>query len=241
MPEAFIEDPNVALKWKLYAHLNGFWISGKTFYARNDTLAKIFNKSERSIQSALSELEGMGLITRNIKGLSRYILPGGIKLEGRSPASPTHEAQLHLGGEAQLHHSSDSSSDSILTESGDSDVEVFDSKKNSFVPEGATVSPIAESGESVKPRAKPDTLPEAQIRSVFDLFSKDCYGLMSKHKPQREAVKSLLQTKGMGRIQTAMAFYRLHKQVAMCPNISKPYDLASKWDDLLAFKKRNEL
>lgn len=111
MPQQFIEDANVALKWKLYAYLNGFWIAGKTFYARNDTLAKHFKKSERAIQSALAELEELGLITRDIKGLSRYILPGGIT-EGRSPASPTHEAQLHQGGEAQLHHISDSISDS---------------------------------------------------------------------------------------------------------------------------------
>ena len=95
MPQQFIEDPNVALKWKLYAYLNGFWISGKTVYARNDTLAKAFNKSERAIQAALGELEAIGLITRDIKGLSRYILPGGLKAEGRSPASPPHEAQLH--------------------------------------------------------------------------------------------------------------------------------------------------
>lgn len=107
MPQQFIDDPNVALKWKLYAHLNGYWIGGKTVYARNDTLAKTFKKSERAIQSALSELEQIGLITRDIKGLSRYILPGGIK-EGRSPASPPHEAQLHQGDEAQLHHTSDS-------------------------------------------------------------------------------------------------------------------------------------
>lgn len=117
MPQKFMDDPNVALKWKLYGYLNGFWLSGKPVYSRNDTIAKQFGKSERAVQFALEELETMGLITRDIKGLSRYILPGGIKEEGRSPASPTHEAQLHQGDEAQLHHISDSISDSKYTES----------------------------------------------------------------------------------------------------------------------------
>lgn len=112
MPQQFIEDKNVALKWKLYAYLNGFWISGKTVYATNDHLRRQFQCSERAIQSALKELEHIDLITRDIKGLSRYILPGGIK--GRSPASPPHEAQLHQGDEAQLHHISDSISDNKL-------------------------------------------------------------------------------------------------------------------------------
>lgn len=97
MPQQFIDDPNVALKWKLYGYLNGFWIAGKPVYARNDTLAKHFGKTERAVQEALAELEKMGLITRDIKGLSRYILPGGLKDEGRSPASPQDEAQLRGG------------------------------------------------------------------------------------------------------------------------------------------------
>ena len=113
MPQKFMDDPNVALKWKLYGYLNGFWLAGKPVYARNDTIAKHFGKAERSVQEALSELEKMGLITRDIKGLSRYILPGGIKGEGRGPASPLHEAQPHQGDEAQPHHISDSISDSI--------------------------------------------------------------------------------------------------------------------------------
>jgi len=97
MPQKFMDDPNVALKWKLYGYLNGFWLAGKPVYARNDTIAKQFEKSERAVQLALGELEEMGLITRDIKGLSRYILPGGLKDEGRSPASPQDEAQLRGG------------------------------------------------------------------------------------------------------------------------------------------------
>lgn len=139
MPQQFMDDQNVALKWKLYGYLNGFWIAGKPVYARNDTIAKNFNKSDRAVQAALEELERMGLITRDIKGLSRYILPGGLKVEGRSPASPIHEAQLHPRDEAQLHHISDNTiSDNKPSELASEIrvVEVFSSEETGGRPAG---------------------------------------------------------------------------------------------------------
>lgn len=148
MPQQFMDDANVALKWKLYGYLNGFWIGGKTVYARNDTIAKEFGKSERAVQEALAELEKIGLISRDIKGLSRYILPGGLKEEGRSPASPIYEAQLHPRDEAQLHHTSDR---------GIADINSYASKDATLPRMIVELSDLdGELGDSKSPRISPD-------------------------------------------------------------------------------------
>lgn len=101
LPQAFFDDPNVAVKWKLFAVLNGFWVNGLTVYAANKFFADKTGVSERAIQSALGELEAMGLIRREIHGHNRTIYPAGaVKEEDeaqlrapRSPASSAHEAQ----------------------------------------------------------------------------------------------------------------------------------------------------
>lgn len=211
MPQQFIDDPNVALKWKLYAHLNGYWIGGKTVYARNDTLAKAFNKSERAIQSALCELEELGLITRNIQGLSRYILPGGIKLEGRSPASPIHEAQLHPRDEAQLHHTSDNTTSDSL--------------------------PIAaEPRVNVKLNENGDEEKTAGSREVLEAFkeSNPSYKTLLSRKAQHDAARRLIEIHGL---QTVLEVARVLPETNKLPYftpITTPIELESGWAKLEA-------
>ena len=216
MPEQFIQDPNVALKWKLYAYLNGFWIGGKTVYARNDTLAKEFKKSERAIQSALGELEELGLITRDIKGLSRYILPGGIPKEGRSPASPTHEAQLHQGDEAQLHHISDSISDSKLG-----------------VAHAPQIVPVFVGEDSIeeRPKSKPKYPHSKEVFGLWKSWPRN----WSLNKTQLQAAENLYEERGLEEIANALAWYEKHKNDTYCPSITSPYDLDSKWAKLESF------
>lgn len=215
MPQQFIEDVNVALKWKLYAYLNGFWIGGKTVYARNDTLAKEFSKSERAIQFALGELEELGLITRNIKGLSRFILPGGIPKEGRSPASPTHEAQLHQGDEAQLHHTSDSISDI-----------------NSSV---ATAPQVIEVSEITEEQEKPKTPPKyPHSKEVFSWFPRPEKS-WELNKTQR-AHAELLYLRGEKKVKSALAFVKKHEGEDFFPSVATPYDLETKWEKLVNYK-----
>lgn len=107
MPEKFMEDDSVPVKWRLYGYLNGFWISGKTVFATNAHFAERFKCSDRHISRALEELEKDGLLTRNVNGFKRLILPGGMTPEvrgGRRGVSAQHD----VGG----HHISDSISDS---------------------------------------------------------------------------------------------------------------------------------
>jgi hypothetical protein len=115
MPEQFVTDASVPDYWKLYAILNGFWISGLPVFASNQWFAAKLKCSERNVQAGLKKLEGMGLLTRNIKGLERFILPGGTKPEFVPPRS-----QSSRRDEARVRHISDSNSDNLkdLAEDG---------------------------------------------------------------------------------------------------------------------------
>lgn len=107
MPRQFMEDDEVPLRWRAYALLTGFWISGKSVYATNEWLEKQLNCSRRGIQVALSELEELGLAERDIVGKNRLIVPGGrSRLRGGAQTSD-------VQGRRRLPHSSDSISDNI--------------------------------------------------------------------------------------------------------------------------------
>lgn len=231
-----MKDENVPARWRLLGLINGFLINGRDFYGSNAWVMARLGCSEQTVSNAVDELEELGQIicirTRRSRRIKRNTLdPNQL---GSLP-KPT-----RVSDPKQLGTNSVSNSDNLLSESKDSKEEIL-SEKNSFVPAGATISAMSESGDSIHRKEPEDAFPEAVIKAVFNLFSKDAYLLLSKHKPQREAVKSLLKAKGMGRIQTAMAFYMDHRHMEMCPKVSKPYDLASKWDDLLLFRKRNNL
>jgi len=100
MPQAFMEDPNVAVKWKLFGIINGFWLNGLTVYASNKFFAEKVGVAERNVRAALEELEELGVIRRQIDGHNRLILPAGeIREEdaqhpgGGRPASAAQDAQ----------------------------------------------------------------------------------------------------------------------------------------------------
>jgi hypothetical protein len=50
----------------------------------------------------------------------------------------------------------------------------------------------------------------------------------------------LFKEKGLDRIRRALEFYRENRGDKYCPAINSPYDLDSKWDKLLDFKKKVE-
>lgn len=109
MPERFMEDESVPVKWRLYGYINGFWISGKPVYATNEHFAEKLKCSERHISRALADLEAEGLLMRNVHGFKRYILPGGMTPDvrgGRHGMSAQHD----MGGQ----HISDSNSENKL-------------------------------------------------------------------------------------------------------------------------------
>jgi len=77
LPQRFIDDPSVPLKWKLYCLINGFWVSGKPVFASNDYFSEKLGCSDRHVRDCLLELEKMFLITRHGKSQNRRIIPGG--------------------------------------------------------------------------------------------------------------------------------------------------------------------
>lgn len=108
MPEAFMLDESVPIKWRLYGYINGFWIAGKPVYATNSHFAERFKCSERHVSRALEELEKEGLLARDIEGFKRYILPGGMTPQVRG-GRRGRSAEGDVGGQ----HISDSNSDNI--------------------------------------------------------------------------------------------------------------------------------
>lgn len=58
------------------------------------------------------------------------------------------------------------------------------------------------------------------------------------NKNQLQACENLSTGKGMEKTRRALEFYKDHEGDEFCPVIHSPYDLDSKWDKLLAFKKK---
>lgn len=109
LPEQFIRDPSVPLKWKLYTIINGFWIAGKPVFASNRFFAEKLGCTERHIQDCLAELEKEHLITRHGKSQNRRIIPGG-----RTDSSWRDEPSDVVRDEPTVHHISDSIADNLM-------------------------------------------------------------------------------------------------------------------------------
>lgn len=221
MPQQFMDDANVALKWKLYGYLNGFWVGGKTVYARNDTIAKEFGKSERAIQAALEELEKLGLITRDIKGLSRYILPGGIKEEGRSPASPQDEAQLRGGTKPSFTILQISNADSLSSALED---ELRVEKESN-----------SESPSRFKPAKYPHAL------EVFTWFPNPQPSWKAQKSVAEREYAEYLYKRGEEAVRGILAFCVQYGDMEFFPAWQCPSKLEKNWVAIQAFANRNGL
>lgn len=116
MPEGFMNDPSIGVKWKIYAIVNGFWISGKTCYAANKFFAEKLGVSERQVRNGFAQLEQDGYLERVIRGNSRIALPKGVVVEEEIPL-PGGGSQSSAEAEARVPHISDSISDNKNTDS----------------------------------------------------------------------------------------------------------------------------
>lgn len=117
LPQQFIDDAAVPMHWKLYAIINGFWISAKPVFASNAFFAKNLKCSERYVRDCLEKLEAMEVITREGQSQNRRIVPGSAR-GGTSSSS-----QFRGGGtssstraEPAVPHTSDSISDRVIPE-----------------------------------------------------------------------------------------------------------------------------
>jgi hypothetical protein len=113
MPEKFMKDESVPVKWRLYGLVNGFWINGLPVYASNGFFAEKLNCTERHISRAFEELEKEGLLTRNINGYKRLILQGGMTPDVRGGG---HGASIYPDVGGQPNASSNASNLTISAE-----------------------------------------------------------------------------------------------------------------------------
>jgi len=81
---------------------------------------------------------------------------------------------------------------------------------------------------------KPEKVP---IKEIFALFGKYPAN-WTVNKSQRKATENLYNERGMAKIKSALKFYREHKDDKFCPEILSPWDLDSKWQKLISFKRR---
>lgn len=208
MPEKFMEDESVPVKWRLYGYINGFWIAGKPVYASNQYFAEKLKCSERHISRALAELETDGLLTRNVQGFKRLVLQGGMTPDVRGGGHGV-SAEGDMGG----HHISDSISDSpILAVAKPPAFEIVSEKEE-------------------KSKAQPK-YPHA--KSVFELWGKYPRN-WDLNATQLRAAENLYDERGIEEIEGLLEWYEKNKTRDFCPQVSSPYDLDSKWSKLDAF------
>lgn len=214
MPESFIEDESVPVKWRLYGIINGYWVNGLPVYASNRYFSQRLNCTSRHISRALEVLERDKLINRNVDGYRRLILQGGMTPDVRG-GRPGMSQTPDVGGQPNA--------SSIA----------FNIKS-----ELVNSQPLREEREYEKEFDKP-LKPENRTKdkqAVFALFGQK-QGWMI-HKAQKDAALRLFDQKGLNQIRAALKFYRENKDEKFCPQVRTPYELEEKWSALVSFQKK---
>lgn len=108
LPEQFMKDDTVPMHWKLYAIINGFWVSARPVFASNKFFSEKLGCSERYVRDCLEKLEQMGILDRVGKSQHRRIVPkGGAVSSAHDPKGGTSSS---AGAEPAVPHISDSNS-----------------------------------------------------------------------------------------------------------------------------------
>ena len=238
MPEGFLTDQEVPVRWRLLGILNGFHINGKDLYASNDWLARQLDCSERSISNGVKELEARGEVycertdrTRIIKRTLVDESQGGVA-NGFYPPSK----RLLPPSDTPL------SSESIVnTPPNDDKNPVKGSKRllpNSINADnilGATrmVTEIDEEKPSRTPKPK-----YPHSKEVFSWFPKPekSWALNTTELTHAE----LLFERGEERVKKALKFIQSNREDEFCPKVVKPSDLERKWNDITEYARRTK-
>jgi hypothetical protein len=134
LPEQFLLDKSVPMRWKLFSLINGFWLSGKRVFASNAFFAEKLGCTERHIQTCLEQLEREGVLERIGVSQNRTIVPVGTNsgfVGGRTGSSK--------GDDPRVRHISESISESrkgvapLRTLEEDSEVTPHKSKADPLV------------------------------------------------------------------------------------------------------------
>lgn len=221
LPERFIKDPSVPLRWKLYTIINGFWISGKPVFASNEFFAVKLGCSPRHIRDCLAELEKMYLITRHGSSQKRRIIPGG---HGVPPEDEGRNPELLGGGtgssareEPRAPHIADSIADSLTGEQSSQDYEIVKDKET-----------------ETSRHDKKDT----SYLSVFQLWGYKYPLSWRVNRTEIQAAKNILAERGLKNAAEALAFAKKYFDDEYCPKIYSPCDLDRKWAKLAKYEPR---
>jgi len=216
LPERFLKDPAVPLRWKLYTILNGFWISGKPVFASNAWFAEKLGCSDRHVRDCLLELEKMYLITRHGASQKRRIIPGGHG--GGTESSYQGGTPSVARAEPRVPHIADSIADRL----------------NGASEDGLRVEEVVEEEENPRPKSKPK-YPNA--KTVFSWFPSQEKSWALNTTELKHAELLFLRTEA--EVKKRLRYLREHEGEDFLPSITKPSDLERKWNDLTTYAKRN--
>lgn len=76
-----------------------------------------------------------------------------------------------------------------------------------------------------------------QHRKIWNLFDRPNHALWTKNPNQRAATDNLIE-RGEDQVIRALAFYKANKNEPFCPQLSTPYDLDMKWENLLQYRNK---
>lgn len=88
MPEAFVKDPSVPARWRVYGVLNGFFVNNKQCWASNEWIGKAIGAHKDTVSQAVKELELLQLINCERTKASR-VINRGIGDNAYPPSVPT--------------------------------------------------------------------------------------------------------------------------------------------------------
>lgn len=87
-----------------------------------------------------------------------------------------------------------------------------------------------------------DISSQKKVKTIYELFSKYDFdvSMLGINKSQRKAAETLFDTQELEQVEKAIEFYSKRKKDEFCPDVSTPWDLASKWTKLLAYKEKTQ-
>ena len=210
MPEGFLTDQEVPVRWRLLGILNGFHINGKDLYASNDWLARQLDCSERSISNGVKELEARGEVYCERTKTSRIIkrtLVDDSQGEGSKRLLPP------------LQTASIPDSKRLLPIS---------------LSNALSITMVADATEDSLPKRKKKLLPEMQ--SVFDLFTDNPARLQWRlREVEREAAAILYSEYGIEELKRRYEVVRKYHKEPMCPQIHTPSQFLEKMPKMADF------
>jgi len=220
MPQGFMEDKSVPVKWRLYGVVNGFWLSGRSCYGGNPYFAKLLSVSPRQIRNAFAELEVDKLLRRKIKGTTRVVVPYSLITLEEEVGLPPGGSGASVEEEVGVPHISDSIAES----------------KSGALEDSLRVEKVYESEEESTSRKKPK-YPNA--KNIFSMFPNPQKSWEINTTELKHA--ELLHARGGVALAGILDFCQQHAEDDFFPSWESPSALERNWTKIQAFANRNGL